>query len=50
VEVTHLLQQAGRDIDLTPLVLHILFYSSFIIIVSIFYSIKYKNLKKQRKY
>lgn len=50
VEITHLLQQAGRDIDLTPLVLHILFYSSFIIIVSIFYAIKYKNLKKQRKY
>jgi len=49
-EITVLLHQAGKDIDFTGLVLHILFYFSFIIIVSIFYAIKYKNLKKQRKY
>lgn len=49
-EIIVLLHQAGRDIDFTGFILHILFYSSFIIIVSIFYAIKYKNLKKQRKY
>jgi hypothetical protein len=49
-EITHLLHRAGQDIDLTPLVLYLLLYFSFVMIISIFYGIKFQKLKKQRKY